>query len=282
MLTLGAHFLTIGKPTRDRRVSVSKRQDTPEQVPRSGTLKVISWNLLRLSGAAVEDVAALVEQQCPDLLLMQEATAPLDALPTLVGGCFHRVPLPGRIHGLAAWSPRELPPPATLALPVSRMPGSMPPRLAQIVQIGRITLANVHLSHGQILNRRQLVCIARSLDGAAAVVGDYNAVGPVLLAGFRDVGPRRPTHVVRNVLPFRLDRCLVRGVLCAEARVLERGPSDHRPIMIELTAQQSTDICVGRPGTMRGKSVEAGIARTIKAGRKVRRLARVEMHRWGL
>jgi hypothetical protein len=125
----------------------------------------------------------------------------------------------------------------------------MPPRLAQVVRIGGITLANVHLSHGQILNRQQLACIVRSIDGAAAVVGDYNAVGPVLLPGFRDVGPRAPTHVVRNVLPFRLDRCLVRGVLCANACVLERGSSDHRPIMIELAAaQQSVPIYAGRLG----------------------------------
>jgi endonuclease/exonuclease/phosphatase family metal-dependent hydrolase len=211
----------------------------------------------------VEDVAVLVEQQRPDLLLMQEATAPLDALPALIGGCFHRLPLPARIHGLATWSPHELTPPSTLALPESRMPGRMPPRLAQVVRIGGITLANVHLSHGQILNRQQLACIVRSIDGAAAVIGDYNAVGPVLLPGFRDVGPRAPTHVVRNVLPFRLDRCLVRGVLCANACVLERGSSDHRPIMIELAAaQQSVPIYAGRLGAARRRSVKGRIART--------------------
>ena len=214
----------------------------------------------------MEDVAVLVEQQRPDLLLMQEATAPLDALPALIGGCFHRLPLPARIHGLATWSPHELTPPSMLALPESRMPGRMPPRLAQVVRIGGITLANVHLSHGQILNRQQLACIVRSIDGAAAVVGDYNAVGPVLLPGFRDVGPRAPTHVVRSVLPFRLDRCLVRGVLCANACVLERGSSDHRPIMIELAApQQSVPIYAGRLGAARRRSVKGRIARTALA-----------------
>jgi endonuclease/exonuclease/phosphatase (EEP) superfamily protein YafD len=236
MLTLRAHFLTLQKPTNGRHLFAGERQEESAGVRRSGTLKVISWNLLRLTGAAVEDVAALVERQRPDLLLMQEATASLHALPSLVGGSFHHAPLPRRIHGLAAWSPRKLSPPSTLALPVSRMPGRVPPRVAQIVQLGGISFANVHLSHGQILNRRQLVCIARALEGAAAVVGDYNAVGPVLLPGFRDVGPRHPTHVMSNVLPFRLDRCLVRGVLCAEAHVLARGPSDHHPILIELTA----------------------------------------------
>jgi endonuclease/exonuclease/phosphatase (EEP) superfamily protein YafD len=265
MLTLRAHFLSLGKPTSDRRLSVGKRQEMPDGVRRSGTLKVISWNLLRLTGAAVEDVAALVEQQRPDLLLMQEATASLHALPSLVGGCFHRVPLPRRIHGLAAWSPHDLPTPATLALPVSRMPGRVPPRVAQFVELGGISFANVHLSHGQILNRRQLICIARSLEGAAAVVGDYNAVGPVLLPGFRDVGPRRPTHVMSNVLPFRLDRCLVRGVLCAEAHVLERGPSDHHPILIELTAAASVPAGAARAEAPGWPSVEASLARSALA-----------------
>ena len=33
-------------------------------------MKVISWNLLRLEGAAVEDVAALLERERPDVLLL--------------------------------------------------------------------------------------------------------------------------------------------------------------------------------------------------------------------
>jgi len=197
-------------------------------------LKVISWNLLRRSGAAVEHVAALIEEQHPDLLLMQEATKEVESLPTLVGGHFYREPLPNRIHGLAAWSPHALPPPRTLPLPISRIPGRVPPRIAQLVRIGDMTFANVHLSHGQLLNRLQLLRIVRSLEGPAAVIGDYNAFGPTLMHGFRDVGPRQATHIHRNILRFRLDRCMVRGIRCAEAHVLHKGPSDHRPIVVEL------------------------------------------------
>ncbi len=197
-------------------------------------MKVISWNLLRLTGAAVSDVAALIRSQHPDLLLMQEATAEMDGLPKLVGGHFHREPLPGRIHGLAAWSPHRLPPTVALPLPISRMPGRLAPRVAQVLRLGDVTFANVHLSHGQLLNRLQLLRVAQAVDGPAAVIGDYNAVGPTLLPGFRDVGPREPTH--RNVLPFRLDRCLVRGLHVKETRALERGPSDHRPILMHFAA----------------------------------------------
>src|SRR5258708_3526190 len=69
----------------------------------AGRLRVLSWNLLRLTGATVEDVAALVRAAKPDLLLLQEATKKIETLPELVGGHFFREPLPRRIYGLAAW-----------------------------------------------------------------------------------------------------------------------------------------------------------------------------------
>ena len=198
------------------------------------TLKIVSWNLLRRVGAAVDDVAALIERQRPDLLLLQEAVEDLERLPTLVGGHFYRDPLPTRIHGLAVWCPQALARPQALALPISPMPGRVPLRVAQIVRFRDVAVANVHLSHGQLLNRRQLACVARALEGPAAIIGDFNAVGPTVLSGFRDVGPRESTHLAQNVLPFRLDRCLVRGLHCTDARALERGPSDHRPITLHL------------------------------------------------
>ena len=72
------------------------------------------------------------------------------------------------------------------------------------------------------------------LPHRAAVVGDYNLVGPALLPGFRDVGPREPTHIAGDVVPLRIDRCLVRGVRCLEASALLREASDHRPIVVRL------------------------------------------------
>lgn len=206
----------------------------PEPAAQPRSLRVISWNLLRLVGARVADVAALIERHHPDLLLMQEATEDLARLPSVVGGHFFREPMHGRIYGLAVWSPHPLKPPHRLLLPASNMPGHVPPRVAQIVRVGNISFANVHLSHGQILNRFQLLHIVRSLDGPAAVVGDYNAVGPIRLPGLRDVGPRQPTHMAQNIISLRLDRCMVRGLRCRNARVLERGPSDHHPIILDL------------------------------------------------
>jgi hypothetical protein len=177
-------------------------------------LKIISWNLLRLTGAGVEDVAALVERHHPDLLFLQEAIEKMADLPALVGGYFFREPLEGRIYGLAVWSPHALLRPYALRLPISQVPGRVPPRVAQIVHLGDVAFANVHLSHGQFLNRWQLVHIANALDGPAAIVGDYNAVGPIKLVGFKDVGPRQSTHSPNNIISFRLDRCMARGLRC--------------------------------------------------------------------
>ena len=195
------------------------------------SIKLVSWNLLRLVGASLADVAELVRRERPDILLMQEVTHDIDPLPTLVGGSYARVPLPGRVHGLAVWVPHAFASrPVVLPLPS----GTIVHRVAQVIDLGGFAIANVHLSHGQLLNRRQLRRIAAWLPHHAAVVGDYNLVGPVLLPGFRDVGPRRATHRMSDVLPLRLDRCVVRGMICSEADVLPRGTSDHRPITVRL------------------------------------------------
>ena len=202
-------------------------------------LKIVSWNLLRRVGASVEDVVRLIEAETPDLMLMQEATHDFDALPRRLGGHYAWVPLPDRIHGLAMWSPSAWSgEPVVRALP----PGSLIRRVCQIVEIGTFGIANVHLSHGQRLNRRQLRTIAAELPERAAVLGDFNLVGPCLVPGFRDIGPRRSTHRMGDIVPVRLDRCLARGLVCEEARVLPRGSSDHRPIAVRLVAQPAAPI----------------------------------------
>ena len=193
--------------------------------------KLVSWNLLRLTGASLDDVARLIERERPDLMLMQEVTRVMDGLPVRVGGHYHRSPMPGRIHGLGVWSPTPFGrTPLTMPLPA----GAMFERVCQIINLGEFAVANVHLSHGQLLNRRQLRCIAKVLPQRAAVVGDYNLIGPALMPGFRDVGPREHTHVAGDVVPLRIDRCLVRGLTCLSASALLRSTSDHRPIVVRL------------------------------------------------
>ena len=70
--------------------------------------KLISWNLLRLTGASLDDVVRLIRREHPDLLLMQEVTQEMDGLTRRVGGQYQRNLMPGRVHGLAIWSPIPL------------------------------------------------------------------------------------------------------------------------------------------------------------------------------
>lgn len=231
-------------------------------------LKVISWNLLRLVGASLGDVVRLVLRERPDLLLLQEATPEMDGLPEAVGGTYLRTPLPGRIHGLAAWSSAPFPAaPSILPLPS----GAMFDRVAQILTLPDFAVANVHLSHGQVLNRRQLRRIAEVLPSRAAVLGDYNLVGPAFLPGFADVGPRVPTHIAGDVVPLRIDRCLVRGLACVASQPLSRGTSDHRPILVELkpVVQQPARKVPRHRGFHWSRAHHAGVAAPIVAKQKV-------------
>jgi endonuclease/exonuclease/phosphatase family metal-dependent hydrolase len=199
-----------------------------------GRLRVVSWNLLRRVGAEVEDVARLVKSRHPDLLLLQECTEDIAALPSLVGGHFFRHPMQSRIYGLAAWSPHPLPHSTAIRLPYSILPGRVPPRLAQIIDFRGIMIANVHLSHGQFLNRFQLRHVMEQLEGPAAIIGDFNAVGPVGFQGFADIGPRMNTHRAGNIIALRLDRCIARGLVCSASEVLDKGPSDHHPMVLDM------------------------------------------------
>jgi len=198
-------------------------------------MRLISWNVLRQAGATAEDLAGLVDDQQPDLLLLQEATVDLDRVQSLIGGYYWRRSMPNRAHGLAFWCPRPFPEPTVLPLPFDPLSRSGDRRIAAVLPFGDMSLINVHLAHGQLLVRRQLRHIAEGATGRVAIVGDMNAVGPTSLAGFDDVGPRKWTHMAKGILPVRIDRCLTRGISCGRAAVLARGRSDHHPILLELS-----------------------------------------------
>ena len=207
---------------------------------------IVSWNLLRTVGASIDDVLRLIEDERPDLLLMQEATTAIDRLQDRIGGHYARSPLPGRIHGVACWSPHPF-----LKAPTVHplQPGTLIRRVCQVIDMGGFSVANVHLSHGQMLNRRQLRLIATLLPPTGAVLGDFNLLGPALLPGFHDVGPRGATHRMADMVPIRLDRCLVRGLDCIEARVLPHLPSDHHPIRVVLRSRTHHHLQAGRAAT---------------------------------
>ncbi len=197
-------------------------------------MRLLSWNLYYRRGAAAADIATLIEQYRPDLFIMQEALSGIESLPRLAAGSFYPLPWTGKRYGLAAWVPNDEAEIDTIDLPFSRLPGRFPPRRAQIIRFKDLSIANVHLSHGQFLNRRQLRTIASSVPGRLAIVGDFNLLGRTVLRGFEDIGPRGTTHYAQRMVPLRLDRCLARDLTCVHAEILDRGPSDHRPILLDL------------------------------------------------
>jgi endonuclease/exonuclease/phosphatase (EEP) superfamily protein YafD len=195
-------------------------------------LRVLSWNLLRLTGASCAELAWLIERYQVDVALLQEATIEFEDLPARVGGRLVRHPLPGRIHGPAIWArggvadPRRVP---LFSFAIRRH--------AVVAATGGVGFASVHLSHGQLMCRRQAREASGALpEGPAVIAGDFNMVGPLRLDGFREVGPRAPTHYANGLLPLRIDRCFVRDLACRDSRVLDRGGSDHRPIMLDFAA----------------------------------------------
>lgn len=220
---------------------------TAKAAASSKSTKLISWNLLHKGGAKLAEVAELIERETPDAFLMQEATVDLESVVDLAGGYITRTPLPGRRHGLAIWTRRAPAKPAeTFELPK----GAIVSRICQMLDLGPFSVANVHLSHGQRLNRLQLQVISRRLPDRGVIMGDFNLVGPVLLSGFDDVGLRRHTHRASGLLRLRLDRCLIRDLVCTQAQVLSRGPSDHHPILVTLEA----------PSEIRQKKPRGGVA----------------------
>lgn len=211
-------------------------------------MRILSWNLLRYGGARVDDVQHIVEMHHPDLVLLQEATGIIDTLPEMLGGSYVRQKMERRDHGPAAWSPRRFHT-ATLTLPLAMRCDVPPPlsrragyRIALIVCLDGLEIANVHLDHGRFTNRRQLRTLLSQRPRLDAIIGDYNAVGTTRLPGFIDVEPRSATHRAKGLLPLRLDRCLVRGLRRTSAVALAYGVSDHRPILVDLLPDCETGI----------------------------------------
>jgi hypothetical protein len=42
------------------------------------------------------------------------------------------------------------------------------------------------------------------------------------------------THRAGNIIALRLDRCIARGLVCSASEVLDKGPSDHHPMVLDM------------------------------------------------
>ncbi len=77
--SLSGHGITVPARTTTGHHVLRLASRRPRGHP--GFVKLISWNLLRLTGASLSEVVDLVEREQPDVLLMQEATHDIDPLP---------------------------------------------------------------------------------------------------------------------------------------------------------------------------------------------------------
>ncbi|HEX7150127.1 MAG TPA: endonuclease/exonuclease/phosphatase family protein [Thermoanaerobaculia bacterium] len=136
---------------------------------------------------------------------------------------------------------------------VHRLPGTGEPRtvMETIIDIdgGRVEFFVTHLTAWEKLNRAtrrvQLACLANHVRASAhpfILTGDLNAPpdAPELVEFRGDTvlqmpAGLTPTHRVMNL---QLDYVFAdRGWTVASARVLDIGPSDHRPVVVELVHQ---------------------------------------------
>lgn len=132
------------------------------------------------------------------------------------------------------------------------LPGVGEPRSALGARVetreGPLTLVSTHLSAWGNLNRRwrrsQVECLASQPHMAGAILaGDLNAppaaeeLQAIPAAGHRPGDPLlTPTH---RLLDTKLDYLfLPPGWTAKSARVLERGPSDHFPLVVTLAREE--------------------------------------------
>ncbi|MFN4090560.1 MAG: endonuclease/exonuclease/phosphatase family protein [Alphaproteobacteria bacterium] len=204
---------------------------------------IMSWNVARAAGPRLDAVAALVTAYRPDLLLLQEAVEDCRRLPDLLGGgtLAYRPAFPlarprcgARSEGMALWSPHGLESPDSVRL------GGWPwPRVAQWCRLGGWTVCNLHLSHLPWQGRSQLVSIASRLPRPTLLAGDLNRPGGYRLAGFRTLVPPGWSFR-RGPLRLRLDAALLSdGAAGAQARYLDAGASDHRPLLLTFAEAAS-------------------------------------------
>jgi len=176
--------------------------------PPNDRLRVVSWNLLRRvvgSGGIESNVAKLVKSHHPDLLLLQECTEEISK-PALAGGraFFSSHPMQARIYGLAAWSPHPFPQsnchPAALFHPAGTGAATAGRRSFPFMA-SPSPMCN--LSHGQFLKSLPAATHHGADEGPAAIIGDFNAVGPVGFQGFSDIRAAQ----AQPIAPAKSSRC---------------------------------------------------------------------------
>ena len=212
-----------------------------------------------LKGKHIEDIAAVIRKYAPDIVAINEAhrgtwqarfgdhTEQLRLLTGMNVAFGQSYTFMGGHFGNALLTRGDI-----VSTDVHELPGTGEPRtvLESVVRIngGIVQVYVTHTTAWGSMNREarriQLRCLlahVRTSSHPFILAGDLNAPPDApeiaeFLAndGMRFAGdPKTPTH---RVLEQRLDYVLTDpGWIVRSARVLDDGPSDHRPVFVELT-----------------------------------------------
>lgn len=239
------------------------------------TITLASWNAQKFhTGQSVEDLQALIEQQKPDIVFVQESRADLVRMEH-IGGYFAEAwstPWPGGITTGALTLSRVAP---DRVEPVPSKHGeffSIAPKVFLITEYalpdGEILLAvNVHLVS---FERWRLLSFRSQLDDLKAIIENHR--GPVIMAGDFNTWSQKRLGLVQELAEqlglkevtdfpsgrttadmrlaflnrllgikkdFPLDRIYQRGFTSHSAQVLPCNSSDHKPILVTLIRQTS-------------------------------------------
>ena len=226
--------------------------------PSAGSFRLMTYNLEwnNPNPQATLDAIAAAD---PDVALFQEVTpAWRDALVDRLGSRYpHRAFYPGRAGGIGMLSKLPLASEDKLP-PVDWFPAQ---RATVTTSFGPVQILNLHLRpqvergswvRGYIttppIRRREIEAHYKQLaTGIPTIIaGDFNedpngsAVAFVAKQGLTRVVPQGPStwHYAAgklDVLKLDIDHVMVRGLTARDARVLDAGTSDHRPVVVTIT-----------------------------------------------
>ena len=208
----------------------STSQPDASEVP--SEMIVMTWNTAHGHHSSMEEVAAVIRDVGPDVVLLQETHA---AQAEAIAGDLGMHAPGGTVSKAALFAGED----AELIGSRELAPGRFP-RSLDLYNYRGLIIANTHLSVTDAARDVQVGEVIDSLTGTGAVLlaGDLNALpGSETLAaleraGWGNISGEAPTFPERQA---RLDYVLAQGAIAALAiEIVDTDASDHLPVVVEI------------------------------------------------
>jgi len=225
---------------------------------------VMTWNVHGAERPDVDQLAAAIRAEAPDVVVLQEIRASQAAtlartLPMRFTWALKHRPytilMPGRSEGMAIMTPHALDAPGHTEISDDQPMRSWRRRIAQWALVGRaadrdfLTVYNLHLSpHQSELRRAEAERVAdiverNGVDPPPVVAGDFNdADGPSVIAILPGIEHLRPADSSPADAPHQLlDHVLVPAHATGVSATVPAGGaawaamSDHLPVTVRFT-----------------------------------------------